>query len=182
MSSAANFSHEQERSQKWIFTCNYKPGIYNTPNAIVCIGHTEITTGVAHNHGLYVTIGPSQQPGNPIGKKTVVDKLKTFGISLTYVAALKDVAGYIRYMYKQGTIPPQLVSKMKASKGENTLSFHYEEVAQKAAKNFDTKPNMNAFKEELFKLDFNYPKQLAKRAYHGDLETTAVSTSKERFH
>ena len=151
--------------RKWIFMCTYKPGIYTTPNAIMYIGHTEVTNGVAHNHGMYVSTGPSHQPGNPLRKKTVVDKLKTFGISPTYVLALKDVAGYIRYMYKQGTIPPQLVSEMKATKGQNTLSSHYKEVAQKAAKNFDTKPSMNVFNEKLFELDFNYPEQLAKRAY-----------------
>ena len=164
-SEAANYFHDQERSRKWIFTCRYNSGIYTTPSGIVYIGPTETTNGVQHNHGLYVSIGQSQHSGNPLRKKTVVDQLKTFGISPTYVAALKDVAGYIRYMNKKGTTPPQLIAEMKATKGQGTMSSHYEELALKAAANFNSKPSMNAFKEALFKLDFNYPEQLAKRAY-----------------
>ena len=65
-------------------------------------------------------------------------------------------------MYKKETIPASLLTEMKNTKGANTLTSHYQDIALQAAKHFDSKPSMNACKEKLLKLDFDYPEQLAK--------------------
>ena len=62
MSNPSEYAHDQERSQKWIFTTNYRPGIYHTPHVIIYVGPTEVTNGVPHNHGMYVTTDQNNQP------------------------------------------------------------------------------------------------------------------------
>lgn len=92
----------------------------------------------------------------------MIEELRKIGITLTYIASIKDQAAWVSYIYKgavETEIPEEAKKMMKRETQESR--GQWQRIAERVASEFDTKPSMNMYKERLFKEDFS-----AKNAYN----------------
>ena len=90
--------------------------------------------------------------------------MEAAGLKVTYLASIKNLAGYIHYAFKEGNIPEELKAITKNSvktRGQN----YFQDLAKEVAAEFSDKPSANLFKHRILEKCFAYPKSLLKRAH-----------------
>ena len=155
------------RSRRWAFTtANVEGGdTYDLGNVTLYLGPIEKDSlGVSHRHGIACrNVLKSGREGS-IEKLSLLKKMEAAGLKITYIASIKNLAGYINYAFKEGQVPEELQKLTKASVRTNNQNY-FQDLAKEVAAEFSDKPSANLFKQRILEKCFAYPQSLLKRAY-----------------
>lgn len=161
-----------KRSRNWAFTTTM-PNVKQKrdfPNytAHVFTGPLENSTnapGTAHGIIMYKSTKENKQ-SSPLSKKQVAEHLSLMGIPLynDYIASVKTIGSYVKYMYKTTAVPKELMDVLPV---KNSSSSDYKhEIVQELYGKFETKPNYNQWKKAVIQeLGISVAEQIVSRSY-----------------